>query len=85
MPQKTAPTTSRMHLNRHALAEARESRELSKKEAADLLDISLSYYCDLEKGHRPGTPALIAKIADKFKCRKLALLANPDDFEQAAS
>lgn len=68
-------------LNRYALAEIRESRELTKTEAAQGLGVSLQLYCDLESGHRDATPAMLGKLADLLKCRKLALMARPDELD----
>lgn len=75
------PVGQRFHPE--ALAELREAREVSKTEMATALGISLSYYCDLESGHRPGTAALIARAADFLKVRKLALIENPNRAEVA--
>jgi predicted transcriptional regulator/transcriptional regulator with XRE-family HTH domain len=48
------------------LARARARRGLKQAEAAKLTGISASYYNQLEKNHRPITPALLAKIAAAF-------------------
>ena len=77
MPTKSEPK-SRMRFNRHSLAELREAREVTKTEMAGALGITLQYYCDLESGHRPGTPVLVGKAADFLKVRKLALIENPN-------
>lgn len=72
------PIGAKVRFNNHALSELREARSVTKTEMAAALGISLSYYCDLESGHRPGTGALIDKAADHLKVRKLALIENPN-------
>jgi transcriptional regulator with XRE-family HTH domain len=74
-----------MRLNPSALTDFREARFVSKSEMAKILQISLSYYCDLESGHRPGTPALIERIADVLKIRPLSLIENPNDDQRVSA
>lgn len=71
-----------MKLNPSALSDFREARAVTKSEMATELGISLSYYCDLESGHRPGTPALIERIANFLKVRTLSLIENPNDSDR---
>lgn len=74
-----------MQINRHALTEWRENRGLSKSDLAVMAEISLPYMCDLESGHRPGSPAVIKRLADALKVNLLALILNPNDAREVAS
>jgi transcriptional regulator with XRE-family HTH domain len=75
---KARAAGAKVRFNKHALSEFREARSVTKTEMAAALGISLSYYCDLESGHRPGTAALVDLAADFLKVRKLALIENPN-------
>lgn len=77
-PTKVRSAGAKVRFNKHALSEFREARSVTKTEMASALGISLSYYCDLESGHRPGTAALVDLAADFLKVRKLALIENPN-------
>lgn len=67
-----------MRVNRHALTEWRENRGFSKSELARQAEISLPYLCDLESGHRPGSPPVITRLADVLKVNVHALIENPN-------
>jgi transcriptional regulator with XRE-family HTH domain len=68
-----------VRINRHALTEWRENRGFSKSELAVAAGISLPYLCDLESGHRPGSPPVIARVADALKVNVFALIENPNE------
>lgn len=68
-----------MRINRTALTEWRENRGLSKSALAREAEVSLPYLCDLESGHRPGSPPVIKRLADTLKVNIRALIENPND------
>ncbi len=71
-----------MRINRHALTEWRETRGYSKSRLATAVEISLPYLCDLESGHRPGSPPVIKRIADELKVNVHALIENPNEYDE---
>lgn len=72
-----------MQVNRYSLTELREARGLTKSELATMAGISLPYLCDLESGHRPGSPRVIRDVANALKVSVLALIVNPNKADVA--
>lgn len=74
-----------MLLNRYALRALRERSGLSLSDLARLAGISQPHLSNLERGHRRPSPATLRRLADALKVPVLALVADPDGAEPAAT
>lgn len=72
----------------HKPAEVRRARErlgLTRRQVAKQLDVSESLICEIEKGTRNATPAMILRLAPVLRVKPDTLRRRPLDARQAAT
>lgn len=62
-----------------AVRRARERLGLTRTEVANQLEVSLSLICEIEKGTRNATPAMVLRLAEVLKCEPDTLRRRPLD------
>lgn len=68
-----------MQINPEALTEIRKRSGYNKATLSSLAGIAPSYLTEMEKGDKPGSPAVIKKLADALKCPIPALIRVPEE------
>ena len=75
-----------MRINPDALRDMREARGMTlsdlQREASAIRGgykpVSLSYLSELEHGHKPGSPQMVALLAEALRCSRATLLLAPE-------
>lgn len=76
MPTPPSAATSRVSPLRHdpaGVVYAREQAGYRQSEAAAELAISAGFLCQIEKGVRSASPALLKKMAEVYNCPRVVL------------